>query len=233
VDRGVIDIAAIQEDRIGGIGHERFSLYPRHFMRWRFAPGQETDVALLVTHASPIRISLTGYNMTDSPITAELIMEDILPGIWKVTINNQSPHMKGRDLERFAGIPVTFSPQGKTVLAMELESPGKPYWERPDLGIDPEDVVIREDCIRVTVHSLGAAPTEAVHLVLRDPKGGILRSSPVPPLPAPSDLYPKKVEIPLWTRGIDLTGCSIEVDPERRMQEITRINNTVHLGGRS
>jgi hypothetical protein len=229
VDRGVIDIAAIQEDRIGGIGHERFSLYPRHFMRWRFAPSQETDVALLVTHASSVRISLVGYNMTDSPITAELIMEDILPGIWKVTMDDRSLYTKGRELERFAGIPVTFKPHGITTLAIELESPGKPYWERPDLGIGADDVVIREDCIRVTVHSLGAVPTEPVSLVLRDSEGRVLRSSLVPPLPAPSDLYPKTVEIPLWRRGIDLTGCSIEVDPECRMQEITRSNNTVYL----
>ena len=66
---------------------------------------------------------------------------------------------------------------------------------------------------------------------LRSPSGEILRRSQVPPIPAPNDLYPKVMEIPLWTRGIDLAGCSVELDPENRMKEITKTNNRIVFQG--
>jgi hypothetical protein len=230
VDRGVLDIAAVQQDRIGGVGHERFSLYPRHFIRWNFAPGQETDVAILVTHASPVKIFLQAYNMTDSPINAHLTPEDILPGVWKIEKDTVIQYDGDIELERFAGFPVIFKPSGYTTLNMELASPGLPYWQRPDLGIDYDDVLVRDDCIRIRVHSLGSVPSEPSALALKNPEGKILRSGRIPPLPAPDDLYPKTVEISLWTRGLDLSGCYIELDPDRNMREITRINNIVKLG---
>lgn len=232
VDRGVIDIAALQEDRIGGVGHERFSLYPRHYFRWRFEPGRETGLAVLVTHASPVEISLTAYNMTDEILRAEIIMEDILPGLWEIVAGGEGFQKDERELERFAGFSLSFRAAAYTVITMKLISPGIPYWERPDLGIGQEDLILRDDCLRVLVHSLGAVPTPASSLVLRGPGGEILRSSRIPPLPAPDDLYPKTVDIPLWTRGLDLRGCSVELDPEHRLHEITRMNNIVHLDGK-
>ena len=39
------------------------------------------------------------------------------------------------------------------------------------------------------------------------------------------------MEIPLWTRGIELAGCSVELDPENRMKEITKTNNRIVLQG--
>ncbi len=226
VDRCVIDIAAIQEDRIGGVGHERFSLFPRHFLRWQFAPGQETDVAILVTHASPERLALRAFNMTDSPITAQMGLEDVLPGEWRI---EQDGQVQLLPLERFAGTKITFPPIAETNLELSLQALGVPYWQRCDLGIEKEDVLIRPDCLRIRVHNLGAAQSEPTTLVLRDKQGHILRSSNVPPLPPPNDLYPKTVEIPLWTRGLSLDGAWIELDPEHRLNEITRLNNIVHL----
>ena len=97
--------------------------------------------------------------------------------------------------------------------------------------MDREDVIIRDDCIRVRVHNIGATESAETELVLRSPSGEILRRSQVPPIPAPNDLYPKVMEIPLWTRGIDLAGCSVELDPENRMKEITKTNNRIVFQG--
>lgn len=236
VDRGVIDIARFQQDRIGGVGHERFALYPRHYLRWNFKPSQETDVAILVTFASLDKICLTAYNMTDSKITARMTMEDVLPGIWTVTcgygssVSGTEPSWKQSvKLERFEGMGVCFEPSCYTSITLELSSPGTPYWERPDLAIDQEDVLVKEDCIRVKVHNLGAKESLLTTLTLKTADGTVLRSSQIPPIPAPDDLYPKTMEIPLWTRGLDLAGCYIELDPEQRMEEITRANNVVYL----
>lgn len=236
VDRGVIDIAQIQRDRIGGVGHERFSLYPRHTLRWEFAPSQETDVAVLVTETRTARICLYAYNMTDEIRKARLILEDVLPGIWKVetgygasmeACRNRTEDQ--RPLKRFDGVEVVFEPECYTKLTLTLLESGTPYWQSPDLAIGLDDVIIRDSCIRVVVHNLGGADSAVTTLALKDKDGRILRSSQIPPIPAPNDLYPKTVEIPLWTRGLSLTGCYLELDPECRLEEITRNNNRIEL----
>lgn len=233
VDRGVIDIGILQQDRIGGIGHERFALYPRHYFRWEFCPSQETDVGILVTDASFEKIELTAYNMTDQVITARMVMENIVPGIWKVCqgtgqrfgeILEQEPE-KERPLEWMQAVTVNFQPYCYTMITLELVEKTVDYHERPDLAIDQEDVLVRDDCIRIKVHNIGGAESQETTVVLKNAEGQVLRSSIVPPLPAPNDLYPKTVEIPLWTRGIDLDGCYVELDPEQRLKEITRTNN--------
>ena len=237
VDRGVIDIGVMQEHRIGGIGHERFSLYPRHFIRWRFAPGQEERVAILVTHAEQSKLRISAWNLTDDTISAGLVCEAILPGRWRIRQGTGSVigalEEVIRDdtalLERFMEREVRFEPGKYTVLELDLLEQGKPYWERPDLAIDGEDVIVGDSCIRVRVHNVGAVASDITTVVLKAPDGTVLRSSQIPPLPAPVDLYPKVVEVPLWTRGIDLDGCTIEIDPEGKLEEITRENNCVTL----
>ncbi len=239
VDRGVIDIAQIQQDRIGGVGHERFSLYPRHYFRWKFKPSQETDVAIMVTFASVRKIAFFAYNLTDEEITAEMSMEDILPGRWSVKIctgnDRNDVHSEGMvsETEKYLAwmqsFDLTFRPAAYTCVELTLLEEDEGYWERTDLAIDREDVLIKQDCIRVTVHNIGAAESEETTLVLKNSEGEVLRHSQIPPIPAPADLYPKTLEIPLWTRGISLEGCYLELDPECRLKEITRTNNIIKL----
>lgn len=237
VDRGVIDIGVVQEHRIGGIGHERFSLYPRHYLRWQFAPGQEEDVAILVTYASTTKLRISAWNMTDEQIFAGLVLENILPGQWRIkqgkgsTIGaieavRQDEQVK---LERFMKQDICFMPGEYTVLELDLEQASAPYWERPDLAIDREDVIVSDSCIRVRIHNIGAVVSPVTTVALKSGDGTVLRSSQVPPLPAPVDLYPKTVEVSLWTRGLSLEGCSIEIDPEGKLEEITKNNNRIML----
>ncbi len=236
VDRGVIDIAVMQQDRIGGVGHERFSLYPRHFFRWYFPESRETDVAVMVTWASAKKICFSAFNLSDETITAEWIPEDIIPGKWKIRIGTgETPENtvwekeETLDLEWMKGTRISFEGGCSTNVEFTLIKKAVPYWERTDLAIDREDVQVKADCIRVKVHNIGAADSQETTLVLKSPDGEVLRSSQIPPIPAPSDLYPKTMEIPLWTRGLLLEGCVIELDPEHRLNEITRTNNRIVL----
>jgi hypothetical protein len=232
VDRCIIDIAAIQEDRNGGIAHERFSLYPRNVLRWEFEEGEETDVAILVTSTTDTSIEFRGYNLTDVHVEANLSFDDIQGGVWRFVYTDEKGntlHAEERDLWRFDQTSIVFQAQGYTYVKIELVDRGPSYWELPDLAIEPDDIIIRDDCIRVRVHNIGAVPSTDTRLVLRSPDGVVLRESNIPPIPAPTDLYPKVLEIPLWTRGLDLQGCSIEIDPDCTLVEITRTNNIVKL----
>ena len=127
------------------------------------------------------------------------------------------------------GCGISFEGGRFTRVEFTLLEKAVPYWERTDLAIDREDVLVKTDCIRVKVHNIGATDSQETTLVLKSPDGKVLRSSQIPPIPAPIDLYPKIMEIPLWTRGLSLDGCVIELDPEHRLNEITRTNNRIVL----
>ena len=142
----MLDIGVMQVHRIGGIGHERFALYPRHYIRWQFAPGKEEQVAILVTYADVSKLRISAWNMTDDVIIATLICEGILPGQWRIrqgsgsVIGDMGTIRRDETviLERFMGQEVNFTPGEYTVLELDLLDQGKPYWERPDLAIDAE-----------------------------------------------------------------------------------------------
>ena len=44
--------------------------------------------------------------------------------------------------ERRKYIDIAFAPRATTVIELKLATKGVPYWSRPDLGIDPEDVKV-------------------------------------------------------------------------------------------
>lgn len=225
VDRCVIDIASIQEDRCGGIAHIRFSLYPRNYIRWNFEDGRETDVAILVTYGSKRKVELVAYNLSDSDVSADIGFDGLMNGKWKMNVNNTE---KSICINRFDTIcRIIFEP-GYNKVSLIIEKEEKPE-RKADLAISPRDVIVRDDCLRIVVHNIGGSTSDYVKIVLKDKDGKILRYSNIPPIEAPDDLYPKKLEIPLWTRGLDLHGCSLEIDPDEIGCEITRRNNIVEL----
>ena len=82
----------------------------------------------------------------------------------------------------------------------------------------------------MTVHSLGAADTELTTIALVDQNGSVLVSAPVPRIGAPADLLPRRLTITLAVpAGTRLAGCSIVLDQDAKMKEITRVNNQVRL----
>jgi len=53
---------------------------------------------------------------------------------------------------------------------------------------------------------------------------------PLPALEAPADLWPRKATITFaLPAGTDSDGCSIVLDPDGKMKEVTRVNNRVML----
>ena len=83
----------------------------------------------------------------------------------------QKPTTKTVAFERSKSIAITFAPRTTTVIELTLKTKGTPYWSRPDLGIDPEDVKIDGAKMTVTVHSVGSVEAPASKLVLRDKEG--------------------------------------------------------------
>jgi hypothetical protein len=132
--------------------------------------------------------------------------------------------------ERSKDIDITFAPRTTTVIELKLASKGVPYWSRPDLGIDPEDVKVEGARMTVTVHSVGAVDAPASKVVLRGRDGKVIATVKLPALKAPVDLTPKTAQVTLTIpAGTDLKDASVSVECGGSLPEITLMNNSVVL----
>jgi hypothetical protein len=240
IDRVGVPTAELQRARLGGVALVRNALYPGHAVSWDFAaPAGDQSLAILVSDATATSFKVIAYNLETFPVQAAMTGWNIDPGVWEITqgldtngddVADQALTTRTAAFERSRSVGLTFAPRATTVLTFKLKTPGTPYWTRPDLGIDPEDVTVQGREVRVTVHSLGSVPSPATSVVLRDPAGRALATAELAGLPAPVDLRPKTAVVTLrLPEGADPRGCTVEIDPDHRLEEITARNNSVQL----
>jgi catechol 2,3-dioxygenase-like lactoylglutathione lyase family enzyme len=210
-----------------------------HSVSWKFkAPASEQSVAILVPQATQSEMKILVYVLDQKPVEATMTMWDIQPGQWEIIRGLDTNGDENADtilsrqttqLERSKSIPLTFAPRTTTVITLKLQSNSVPYAERPDLGIDREDIKLDGRLIHVRVHSLGSVAAPAVMVALVENEK-IVASVQVPEIQAPLDLLPKYADVTLsLPAGIDPGKCSIMIDPEEKLTEVTRANNLVHL----
>ena len=240
IDRVGVPTAELQRARLGGVALVRNGTFPGHTVSWKFhSPAKAEDVAILLPDATATSFKVIAYNLATTPVKAAMTGWNIDPGIWEISqgvdTNNddtadQSIETSSAPFERTQSVELTFAPRTTTVLTFKLKSPGKPYWQRPDLGIDPRDVEVHGNELRVTVHSLGSVPTPESEIVLRARDGRVLATGKIPAIEAPLDLLPKTVHVLLKLPAeTATTGNTVEIDPGHALTEITTLNNAVRL----
>jgi hypothetical protein len=225
----------LQRTRLGGMALRRNQFVPGHVVSWRFAdPDGAEKLAILVPGALPTKFKVIAYNLDDKPLAATMMGWDVAPGVWKVTqgvgegAGAPSGEPRHVEFERTRGIDFTFTPRATTVLDLELETPGKPVWDRPDLGIGATDVHVAKGTISVTVHSLGSVPAPPSTVTLIDAAGREVARAQVPAIPAPLDLLPKTAQVKLHVgAGVRISGAKVRVRVGDQTQEITQLNNEV------
>ncbi len=240
IDRVGVPTADLQRARLGGVALSRNATLPGNIVSWRFAaPATGRSVALLIPDATPTSFKVIAYNLETVPVRAAMTGGNIDPGMWEMTQGldtddddraDQAVETREVPFARSRAIDLTLAPRVTTVLTFKLKTPGSPVRARPDLGIGDGDVVVRGREVRVTMHSLGSVPTPATTLSVRDPNGFALATAQVPAMAAPVDLIPKTVEV-LLTLPTDAAraGLTVEIDPDGRLEEITRLNNALKL----
>ncbi len=233
----------LQRARFGGVALIRNHVYPGNAVSWKFAaPASPSSLGILVPEATPTHIKIIVYNLDAVPVTTSMTGWEIDPGMWTIT---QGTTTEGRDsdtvplantttstvaFERSKSVDVTFAPHTTTVLELNLVTKGVPYWSRPDLGLDPEDVKVEGNRMHVTVHSVGAVDAPASNVVLRDKAGKTLAIAAVPPLKAPTDLLPKTATVTLTLpTHADTSGDTVTIECGGDVPEITLLNNSVKL----
>jgi len=246
IDRIYFNNGELQRSRLGGVALMRNYCYPGNAVSWRFdEPANDQSVAILVPEATPDHVKIIAYNLDRVPVTAHMTGWEVDPGDWTMTqgtqqgIGNAAPsadapvqnvETRSVPFERSKSIAITFAPRTTTVIELTLKTKGTPYWSRPDLGIDPEDVKIDGSHMTVTVHSVGSVDVPASKVVLRDKTGKTLATANVPALKAPLDLTPKTAQVTLpIAANTDLKGATVTVECSGDVPEITLMNNKVTL----
>jgi hypothetical protein len=227
-DRVELFTDELQRSRLGGMALRRNQFVPGHVVGWRFAdPDGAGKVGILVPGALPNKLEVIAYNLDDQPLAATMVGWGVAPGVWKVTQNGAVRHV---EFEKSRGLDVTFAPHVTTELSLELETPGQPLWDRPDIGIGAADVHVAKGSIRVTVHSLGSVAAPPSTLTLVDGSGHVLASAKVPAIPAPLDLLPKTAQATLhFGSRVPTAGARVRVELAGGGREITQLNNEIVL----
>jgi hypothetical protein len=240
IDRIYYNNGELQRSRLGGVALMRNYDYPGNVVSWKFqAPANEQSVAILVPQGTPDHVKIIAYNLDSQPVKADMTGWEIDPGKWEITQGTrgnadtdpvQNVSTRTEDFERSKSLDVTFAPHTTTVLELKLVSKGVPYWSRPDLGIDPDDVKVEGNRMKVTVHSLGAVDAPSAAVVLRDRDGKVIARARAAPLKAPLDLLPKTETVSLsLPSGADWKGGSVSIEISGKLPEITQMNNRVQF----
>jgi len=239
IDRVYFNNGELQRGRLGGVALMRNYDFPGNVVSWRFEGNDDdTKVAILVPEGTPDHIRILAYNLDDKPIHAKMTGWEVDPGEWEIKQGSQGSEnqplantsSRVATFERSRSVDVTFAPRTTTVLDLTLKQKGTPYWSRPDLGIDSEDVTISGQRIMVKVHSLGAVDAPPANVILRDASGKTLATTRTPQLTAPADLVPKTAVVTLRVpANAVLDGGTVTIESTGAVPETTLMNNTVHL----
>lgn len=229
----------LQRSRLGGVALVRGAIHSGHVVSWRFkAPSKDESLAILVPEATPSSVKIIAFALDQKPVEATMTAWNVEPGTWEILQgidtngDEKSDTILSRQaitLERSKSIQLTFAPRKTTVLTLKLQSGSTPYWQRPDLGIGSEDVALQGNVLHVKVHGLGSVASPMTTVALLE-NGRQLASTSVPEIPAPNDLLPKYAEVTLAVpSSADLRKCSLQIDPENKLNEITVLNDHIDL----
>ena len=83
IDRIDLPYAELQRARLGGVALVRNSLYPGHAVSWTLqAPANEESTAILIPDATPQSLKIVAYNLSATPVKANMSIWDLDPGTW-------------------------------------------------------------------------------------------------------------------------------------------------------
>lgn len=240
IDRIVAPDNDIQTDRLGGVALTRINnIYQQNYVSWNFSkPATYRSMAFFVSKASQSAIDIVAYNLDNKTVNADMAVWDIKPGRWRVKQGldaNEDQQIDGKvtekivNLERGEILKLAFEPRKNAIIKLELvEAAPTTYKDRADIGVGSTDVKVKGNEVSVKVYSLGAINSPVTTLVLKDSKGNTVSTASVPSLKAPLDLVPVWTEVKMTVpEGINLEHGSVQLDPEKKMLQITRLNDNV------
>ncbi|MCY3756132.1 MAG: hypothetical protein OXG96_00250 [Acidobacteria bacterium] len=228
---------ATQRARLGGIAHAHQQIYAGHALSWENTRGQ---VAALVSRAKPDALEVTVFNLGETLQDVRMRVWQLENGTYEVTegldLNDDGQVDLGLNrrtlrLKRHSSIPVTLRGGKSTIIKAEQKEKGTPIWQLPDLALGPQDFRYEadEDQGEVTLHNLGSAPSQPFRLQIRGTRGRVIFERQVASLPAPLDLLPRTLVVPV--SGLRAAGdgprLHLRILAGSEVEEITTRNNSL------
>lgn len=228
---------ATQRARLGGIAHADQQIYAGHSVSWENTRGQ---VAALVSQAEPDALEVTVFNLGETLQDVRMRVWQLENGTYEVTegldLNDDGQVDLGLTrrtlrLKRHSSIPLTLRGGKSTIIKAEQKEKGTPVWQFPDLALGPQDFRYEADSEQgeVTLHNLGSAPSQPFRLQIRNDRGSVIFERRISSLPAPLDLRPKTMVVPV--SGLRAAGdgarLHLRILAGADVEEITTRNNSL------
>ena len=235
IDRVYVAERELQRSRLGGVALSRNDIFPGNYVSWNFkAPATGESAGILVNYATPSELHIQVYNLDNKTVRASMQGWDVLPGKWEIKESPDSDLANaGTRIVKFGlsdTVNFVFPSHQNTFITLKLIEKGTPYIQLPDLAIGKTDVKINKNKIAVIVHNLGAVESPATKIALVDREGKVIAESNIPSIKAPDDLMPKTREIEFKIPGgIQTGGIKVIIDPENKLSEITKVNDSIIL----
>ena len=239
-DRVELPSDQLQRARLGGVAHMRNRIVPGNRISWRFDdPENALKVAVLVREPAKDGFRVAVWNMSSTPIAADISGAEITPGQWRVSqgvdVNEDDKPDAGQtstvDFGPGQAVPVILPP-GASVIEFALTEAGPALSTRADVGIGAADLVRRGGRLSVTVHGLGAVASPAGRVVIEGVDGTVLATARFGPLAPPNDLQPKTETVAVRLPRNLIAGTQVRLVLDGEPDEISVANNQAALPSR-
>jgi CARDB protein len=194
--------------------------------------GENFAPLLLETRQSSLKIAFYNFNQKD--ISGSIRVWRLEHGKYKIDCGPDSDNDGKIDkikqsftdeLAKYSSIPVKIPPKQTWIINVSQLEKLDDIKQRPDLAISSREIKVDKKAgkINFVVHNIGAKPSGnfTVSLFDGDKK---LQDIQVKNLEAPKDLFPKKKQL-CFDNVHEGESLKIIIDPEHKIQEITKVNN--------
>jgi hypothetical protein len=240
IDRIVSPDNDIQTDRLGGVALARINnTYPQNYLGWKMEkPANYTSMAFFVSKASAQAINILAYNLEQRTVNTNMSVWNIKPGKWKVIQgldHNNDGQMDGGttvkivNLEPGASLKLSFPARKNTLIRLELvQADVVASNKRTDLGIAPTDVKLTGNQLSIRIYNVSSVDAPPTTLLVKDATGKAIKTVAIPAIKAPLDLLPKWADVMVsLPADAKLSSGSVTLDPEKKLLQITRLNDQV------
>ena len=216
--------------------------YPQLVCSWE---GTGYQTGMLIAHDSPEELRVLLYGLRDEPADIVLRTWQLTPGKYALQLGPDADNDRQIDKAEMAheieineqranAVAFTLPPRRLMVLELkQIEAFPDSGFELPDLAISPEDMHFDpvKSILTVRVHNVGIKPVGPFEISLRDAAGKTLATAKAEALDWPSDLLPRTLNVKFMVKEPVSDGDVVVIDPDHRINEITRANNTASPSG--
>jgi hypothetical protein len=198
----------------------------------------DPDISRLVSYGDSRTVRVNLFNFKSDPQSISMRLWRIEDGIYRLRmgldldddgkIDSRRPLLRDEKiaLRRFSDTSLVIPPLQNVAVEIERVKALKSHGSLPDLAVHPErGVNAIGDELRVTVHNIGNAPARNVVVDILDASGRLIGRETIRDIEAPLDWKPRTIELRFDLQGRD--WAKIVIDPENKIREIYKGNNTV------